>query len=191
MNNFEKPKETVAGLSNRRNGKIDLLRFVFSVCIALMHFGTSVGDARLFPKAGLCVEFFFLVSGYLMAKHVAKIMDQPCERLGSESFSYVRKKFFSICPQIIIAFVIGFTVRHLISAVSPATFEKHILAGFVEFLNLKMFGFDLWSANGPTWYISAMLIIMLLIYPLLRKRFDLFCYVIAPLTGFFLLGFLK
>ncbi len=180
---------TVARPSGR-NGKIDLLRFVFSVVIALFHFGDSIGNKQLFPRGAVAVEFFFILSGFFMASSISKKSRLPSEKLGSETFGYVWKKYLSICPQILIAGAIGFVVRHLCKKVTIAIAGKHALATMLEFLNLRMFGYETWTSNGPTWYISAMLIAMLLLYPVCRRNFDLFQFVIAPIIGFGMITYL-
>ena len=51
----------------KRNGKIDLLRFLFAVIVLIYHSRYVVGDEKsLFLGGSFAVEFFFLVSGYLM-----------------------------------------------------------------------------------------------------------------------------
>jgi peptidoglycan/LPS O-acetylase OafA/YrhL len=45
--------------------------------------------------------------------------------------------------------------------------------------------------NDPVWYLSAMLIAMLILYPALRKFPDMFINVIAPLVVLFFLGYLS
>ena len=69
-----------------RNGKVELYRFIFSVIILLFHayladplqpnvnqVGTTLA---MFPQGALGVEFFFLLSGFLMARN-----DHPCSQL--------------------------------------------------------------------------------------------------------------
>lgn len=47
------------------NNKIELYRFIFSIGIALMHYGN-------FDGFYIGVDFFFIVSGYLLARDVYK-----------------------------------------------------------------------------------------------------------------------
>ena len=60
-------------MTGKRNGKIDLLRFLFAVIIVLHHTRYLFGDEHCFFHGGsLAVEFFFIVSGYLMTAHAAR-----------------------------------------------------------------------------------------------------------------------
>lgn len=58
----------------KRNGSIELYRFLFALVIMVRHIKplfVSNGYNRLFGRGALGVEFFFIVSGYLMAKNAA------------------------------------------------------------------------------------------------------------------------
>lgn len=55
-----------------RNHTIDLLKFIFSLVIMLRHSemmfqGDMKYDHMIFPGGSRAVEFFFIVSGYLIA----------------------------------------------------------------------------------------------------------------------------
>ena len=60
---------------NMRNGEIDFLRFLFSLIILLRHSSNIVGK-KWYPFLGgaFAVEFFFLVSGYLMMASIHKCL---------------------------------------------------------------------------------------------------------------------
>lgn len=60
---------------NLRNGEIDFLRFLFSLIILLRHSSNIVGK-EWYPFLGgaFAVEFFFIVSGYLMMASIQKCL---------------------------------------------------------------------------------------------------------------------
>ena len=53
-----------------RNGRIDLLKFLFSICIVLYHSKYLLGDELLMPGGNFAVDFFFLCSGYLLMNSI-------------------------------------------------------------------------------------------------------------------------
>ena len=54
----------------KRNGSIDFWKFIFSLVIMSFHSIYFAGDEKfLFYNGANMVEFFFLVSGFLMAGH--------------------------------------------------------------------------------------------------------------------------
>ena len=65
----------------RRNYVIDLLKFIFSIVIVLYHINTldlqPRGGGYLIAKSGfIAVEFFFIVSGYLLAQSTDRQTDR-------------------------------------------------------------------------------------------------------------------
>ena len=63
----------------KRNGTIDILRFLFCIGILLFHIEKYIFEEPslkngihfdFFPHGSIGVEFFFLVTGWLMAKSI-------------------------------------------------------------------------------------------------------------------------
>ncbi len=52
---------------NKRIGNIEFLRFVFSLCFVLYH--AMIPEMKMWGGY-LGVEFFFILSGYFMEKHI-------------------------------------------------------------------------------------------------------------------------
>lgn len=54
-------------MKTKRVGEIDFWRFVFSLIIVLLHIRAIVGEENcLFNNGAYAVEFFFILSGYLL-----------------------------------------------------------------------------------------------------------------------------
>lgn len=73
-------------ITTKKNGKIEFYRFIFCIAILLFHMQKYLlGEASLtngihfalFPHGAMGVEFFFLLSGFLMAKSVYKSIPPP------------------------------------------------------------------------------------------------------------------
>lgn len=172
----------------KRSGNLDLLKFLFSVMIILFHaknFATS--KIYFFPGGSIAVEFFFVVSGVLMARAASTYEMQ--ENLGKDTFVFMKHKIGGLMPNYYVAFVIAFIVMHR-SVTSVSAFVKDLTSSVWELLLLTNTGLrppkSVW--NGPVWYISAMLLAMCIIWPIMRKYKDTFFYVIAPLCSVFLMG---
>ena len=156
-------------MGNKRNGKVEFWRFIFSVIIVLHHSRSLVGDENcLFLGGSLAVEFFFLVSGYLMMASVARMEEKDPERkqLGNETLTFVLRKAKSVFPALLIAWFMALAV---VTFARDMNFFELAVDSFFEMTLLKMSGLPSLSVNGVVWYISSMLICMALLYPLIRK----------------------
>ncbi len=168
-----------------RNGSIDFWKFIFSVLILLYH-SRSFAQAKesLFIGGAIGVEFFFIVSGVFLASSEESSKETQTS-LGQDTFQFMKKKILSFMPDIYIAWGIAFVVEHL----NKFSFHDIIRDGITsiwELLFLTEAGFTGYISNRVTWYISAMLLAMLFIFPLMRKYGETFYYIIAPLTLIFL-----
>lgn len=178
----------------KRTGEIDLLRFVFSIVLAFFHFN-GYYDLGIFTQASIWVEFFFLVSGYLMARHVDQLHDRPKTwgEVADCTWKYLLKRFGSFYRYYAMAVIINFVVRNIIIfRQSPVIILMQVLSSIptflLVFLGLNRDGMTMYV--GGTWYLSAMVIAMFILYPLLLKQFRLSTKVIFPLMSIFLLGYL-
>lgn len=177
--------------STIRNGKVEFWRFIFSLIIVIHHSRYLLGDNNcMFLGGSLAVEFFFLVSGYLMMASIDKKKAAPTH-LGHETATYIGRKFNNLCPDLPIAYVIALA---FVSFAKQNTVSQTVLLfinSFFEVTQLKMSGLYSVSLNGVTWYISSMLLCMAILYPLIRKFPDIMTNIVVPLTALLLLGYLS
>lgn len=172
-----------------RNGEIELLRGIAACMILLLHTHYIPGLHSLCKGGNIAVEFFFLLSGYLMAASVQKrAAQQPCTAvsLPQETASFVWRKIKAFWPELLVACSIGLcfyaAAHHFhIREVGKAGLET--LCSNV--LMLKMTGLTTNGINGSTWYLSAMVLSCTLLYPLLR-RFG--CTPVFGVLGLLMLG---
>ena len=181
-------------MKSRRNGKVELLRFLFCLIIVVMHSKTFAPDQGnlYFYRGALGVEFFFFLSGYLMMNSISRMKKPAAEgSLGGETRDFIFHKIGALMPNYVVAWLIGFlvyfTARDHLSITAGA---KRLADTLWEVNFLQMAGFGESRINGIDWYISAMLLAMFMLYPLARKYSDMFMNVIAPLTGIFILGYM-
>lgn len=173
----------------KRNGAIDLMRFLFAALIVVFHSRNFLSsDGRVFTSGRIGVEFFFILSGYLMAHSASRRQD--IASIGSETVRFIADKIKRLLPNVYVAWVIAMGV--IIASESHPVQEwlrKLSLASF-ELMFLGHAGLTGYRANSATWYLSAMLIAMALLYPILLKYRSTFLTYIAPLIAIFLLGYM-
>ena len=176
----------------KHNGYIALWKFIFAVGILLFHcakkldYGDSVPAHFLYASIG--VDFFFLVSGYLLMKKTESERERGDDRpLAEATVSFIRGKAEAIFPYLLLSWLLRLFVELLFER--PGATEV-LESFFAELMFLVSAAKPDYILNSVTWYVSAMLLAMLLIYPLCRKYGRGFALIIAPLIGLFVGGFL-
>lgn len=179
----------------RKNGMIEFLRFCFCVAVVLLHSGVLFSEHSKPLKYGsYAVEFFFIVSGYLMIKSIKKVEGtESTASLGRETCAFLRHKFCPLIPYLILVFIYGLVIHYIFMRDSLGTADtySYFVTSIGELFGLRMTGLKVQVLNGNLWYISAMLIAMLPLYPLARKLGDRFTHIIAPFTAVMLIGWIS
>lgn len=175
-----------------RNGAIDFWKFVFSIMVVQFH-SSNLTKIKTTPFVGaaIAVEFFFLVSGYLMAASISRYEEADI-KVGRDSRKFMLNKIKGLCPEIFIAWGIGFVVQHIARKnVSLSSLVKDLMTGVWDMFFLRESGLEGFKANPAAWYISAMLLAMLVLVPLFLKNRDVFLNVWAPILAIAALGYLS
>lgn len=159
-------------IKTSRCGEIELWRGLAACMILLLHTHYIPGVHALCKEGNIAVEFFFLLSGYLMAASMVKRAQIPCpaSALPQETSAFVWHKIKAFWPELFLACGIGlcfFAVAHHAEPAKIAITCLETLGSNV--LMLKMTGLTAHGINGATWYLSAMVIGCTLLYPLLRR----------------------
>ena len=147
---------------------VEALRFIFMVVIAVWHFGRI----NPFTHGYIAVDFYFLLSGYLLygsyTKHKYDAMRYTEEKL---------KRFY---PEYILVFIIAFLMKlHLLLRDNDAvtTFLNAISEGLLIH-SVGIFG---GGVNQPAWYISVLIVGGGLLYAILYEYKKIAISIIFPL----------
>lgn len=173
-------------MSRKRNGMLDFMKFVFAVIVVLLHSRNiaNTGEKTLFGAGYLGVEFFFIVSGLFMAASTLKLGK---ESLGKDTFDFMKRKICGLMPHVYVAWIIAFAAEHIGKFQIKIIF-KDLARSLWELCMVTETGLKGYKANAVSWYLSAMLLAMLLIYPLMKKYKDTFFYIMSPLGFLFIMG---
>ena len=180
-------------MNKKYNGALDFWKFVFCLVILVFHVGEVYGGKHgyLLEWGRYAVEMFFIVSGYFMCVSAAKAEERHTGiSLGKETFGFALHKIRRILPAYLYCYALGLCVW-FVEVGRYVYLKEGIIGLFIaivkmipNFLLLSMSGVQGTQVVMITWYISAMLIAMLVIYPLLRKYKDTYTLIIAPVTRF-------
>ncbi len=173
-----------------RNGKVDLLKFIFSIAVIIFHFDNAVNyQNEIFTKGYIGVEFFFVTSGFLFAKSLSKVTYQK-ETLISSGVAFMKKKYLSFFPYHFFFFAATFIYCIVKYHWAFNKAFTQLLNSIPDFLMLRMNGISNLALLGHEWYISAMLIVMFIFTPLAIKYRKAFLHYLCPILCIGLLGFL-
>lgn len=182
-------------MSSRRNGKIELLRFIFCICILFYHICKDLWDGKkliadgfsFFDHGRTGVEFFFLITGFLAAGSAAKLIKQQSNiSIGKSTYDFIFKKIKSIfIPHIILC-----TLMICLLAFNDKLTMKVFLNKFPSIFFLQATGITYDFFIAVEWYICSMLFALCIIYPLLLKNFEFTSNVIAPVGSSLLIGYM-
>ena len=169
-----------------RNGNVELLRFLFCISIVLLHAWVDL-------RGYIGVEFFFIVTGFFLAKKVDRQRkteeNPPCmEQLLKDSWKEILHRYRVIFPYLLVSTILGLVVN---SYALQWDVQNHILFCLkllpYDFLLLQNYGIQAPSMVEVIWYLTAMMLAVWLIYPLMRRAYEIFMYV-APFVSIFLMG---
>lgn len=145
-----------------RNPNIELLRVVFMIVICLWHFR---GVAPSFNNGYIAVEFFFIVSGFLL-------YNSYCNHPEISTYNYILKKIKVFYPAYIIMFFPTMIIRW--REWIPSDYN---LDGIVSVFNVVirdiflLGGLEIYGGiplNPPLWYITILLVGSYFLYTLLK-----------------------
>lgn len=167
----------------KRNGKIELLRFIAAISIAVYHFEwVYIGHPVYFVHFYIWVEFFFVLSGFFLASNCCKSEDQ--KRQFTDALPYTLNEWRKLYPMYCLAFIWSFIAVHMNNAVNIKSTIYDIWEAKWEILLCNIYMFDQNSTmyNVTSTYIASMLLISLIIFYLIQNHKKLFICVIGPLS---------
>lgn len=181
----------------KRNGKIELFRFIFCCLIICFHINVDYwnGGKNLTEHISFCgqgrigVEFFFVVSGFLLAASVYKSLKTK-EDLGKDTACFIYKKWLGIFPCHIVAYFITFAVAVICRNLGVFAAIKVFINSLPNLFLIQKTGIYSQNLIGVEWYISTMLLAMIVLYPLCKKYYTKFVRIVAPLIAVFLVGYM-
>lgn len=160
----------------KRNNLVEFARFIFSVLVIGYHVQMSFAGngIDMFENGALAVEFFFLISGYFFARSIEKISANDKCNVVSDSCRFMGNKLKGVLPTHLTA-VILMIVMILIFDLGSC--GSRLLNGLPSiFLVQEAIIWNNAYANAlivPEWYLSSMLLCMLIMIPIalaLRKK---------------------
>lgn len=167
-----------------RNSSIDLLKLYFSIIIALYHFGILFMP-ELIPLGYIAVEGFFMITGYFMMHSVNKAEHND---LGKDTLHFITHKFSSFFLPLLFSSLIAFAtlIAYRNYTLYDIVFRTMYLLS--EIFPLQITGLRSFAPTRVAWYLSSMMVSLLILYPIARKTKKAFTRIICPLAVFLIYG---
>ncbi len=180
-----KTKSAPAAGGKKRNGAVDLLRFLFTLFVVMAHMDSSLykGEWMPFANGHISVELFFALSGFLIAAKVMSPKTPAYEKgsLGPAWWDFIRHRYIALYPVWFTAFIGVF-----IALICRDRFRWELVPRTASgFLMLSYLGLPDGANLAFSWYVPVLLVASALIYPLLYRYRRSFTMMIAPLIAFF------
>lgn len=175
-----------------------MMRAVCCAAVVMLHArGLGVlpfGAETLFAGGGLAVEFFFIVSGYLLAERACRSDNGSGSSLATDTGRYIGRQFGRIYPYYLFSFGLAFVGLTLIERPALSAVPARLFSAIFEILMIGPASGLLQPTqefyNFATWYLSVLLLGSLLLYPICRRWKRSFTGIAAPLAGVFIAGYL-
>ena len=168
--------------AKRENYFIDFLRFIFSIIIMLYHSWSFAGpgEKSLFHTGYLAVNFYFILTGYLMMNSL--------EKNNRNTVEFMKNKIKRLIPGILVTFFICYAFTYGSNGLSIKTlFSNKVIA---DLLLLRVTGSG-GAINAAWWYLSTMLFTVGILYPIVKKYGKKYIWYIGPLLILVALTFIN
>ncbi|MEE3449638.1 MAG: acyltransferase [Acutalibacteraceae bacterium] len=160
-----------------KNNSINFWRVIFTFSIVIFHFSGTYSKFNTVVHAEngwrIAVEFFFVVSGFLLA--------YKCEHSEISAWEYTKHRFKRFFPVYFLSLIMMIVLRIINNSMSARKAFDLILTLIDELMLLQGLAWNYITINGPSWYISVLLICGYFIFYMLRKKKDFFAHFWAPL----------
>ncbi len=166
----------------KRNSSIDYLKFLFSIVIVLYHYNLWFGGGYI------VVEGFFMITGFLMMGSLYRKKDEP-DLAPDSTAKFVFRKYRAIFLPLLFSAISGYFIYEILifeNTLKVALRDIPFL--LFEIFPLQMAGFDGFWTTGVSWYLSAMLLAIAILYPIAKKNPERYAYTVCPTLILLLYG---
>ena len=170
-----------------RNTTIDLLKFISSIFIIYLHASQFMSLPFYIPATDLAVDFFFIVSGYLVFRYCANIKHNNTSVAVKD---LIMSKIKKVYIEYVVSLIMGFIILNII------LFEggKRCLANLIlltgELSLWHVFGLPTDGWSNVIWYVTVMALCSGLIYFMVNLIDERSLVLLFTIIILFLFGYL-
>ncbi len=127
-----------------------------------------------------------MITGYFMMHSVTKAKGKE---IGKDTLSFILHKYSSFALPLFFSVMAGFVIHTATDGLTHNIFANAVYL-LSEIVPLQMTGMYTVEPTAVAWYLSAMMVSLMILYPLARKTGSMFTRIICPLLVFMLYGIL-
>ena len=177
-------------VTEKRIASVEWLRIFAAMCVAMFHFeALYFGKNVYFANIAVVVDFFFILSGFLLMKGILAKEPPGTGSSLTASLQFVFRKAKSFYLPYILAFAMTFILTTVAAKMTnPGEIVARLFHFKWEALLLQMAGFNpspAFNADylaGSAWFLSAMLIAMLPVHYFASRHRHAYISLIAPVS---------
>ncbi len=121
-----------------------------------------------------------MITGYFMMNSVNKAKEKS---IGKDTLNFVKHKYISFAPTLLASVIVAQVITIVIYRLPPSSIALDLLNAITEIIPLQITGINGGALTAVAWYLSAMMIALLVIYPTARKFGKVFTNVICPVVA--------
>ena len=167
--------------SKGKNQVVEVFRFLATVAM-LLHHTDSLGINRIAWGGWIFVEFFFILSGYLMTSHFENHFDEEIQYPAKIAFQYTFKKLRRIIPYAYVGICIGAFTHIALNRYSVQAIKNAIFNLPANFLLLGGSGLCNYTYDSPLWYLTGIMIAMPVLVFVMLKHHSFYKYIGSWIT---------
>ena len=178
------------GSDKKINGEIEILRIIFASIVMLHHGALNFGFSFAL-NGGVSDEYFFVVTGCLMAKGVkGRLFDK--RDIPNANWNHIIRKLKVFYPYYFLSFMLQIVLLFVRDGLAIKDVLIKIIYSLPQLLLLGMNGiyYNNTISVGGGWFVSAMIMAVFLLYPILLYNYELATKYIFPCIGIWGLGLL-
>ena len=158
-------------MSKQRNNIIELGRFVYSLLVVEYHIQLSYDEEDKsvdpFECGALAVEYYFFLSGYFLARSLEKLSLDNKMSFIKKYYTFMKNKIKALLTVHFIAII---AILIIIACCDKKNFVNKLLPGITSIFLVQMavvyHGNFEKALIVPEWYLSSMIICMLIMVPI-------------------------
>lgn len=158
-------------MSKQRNNIIELGRFVYSLLVVGYHIQLSYDEEDKsvdpFECGALAVEYYFFLSGYFLARSLGKLSLDNKMSFIKKYYTFMKNKIKALLTVHFIAII---AILIIIACCDKKNFVNKLLPGITSIFLVQMavvyHGNFEKALIVPEWYLSSMIICMLIMVPI-------------------------